>query len=295
MTRVRRLAGISVVAIVVLGVPSVGQARQASVRGLPDVREQSSSAALTRQDVRETTRTVLQRYEPSLAQVLKLDPTLLTNESFLARYPDLRALLASYPEVVRSPDYYLGYVSFPANGSELSPIDRQWNYIRIITEMISVGSVMAGIAFVLLWLVRHFLAHRRWLRSTRLQVEIHNRLMERLQTGEDVRHYLESAATARLLADNSSLSAGGTASPVSRILLAVQVGVVLASTGVGILMAKWYINPVDAASDTMVFFGIMGLALGLGFALSAAASFGLSRRFGLVIIPEAPPADPGRL
>jgi hypothetical protein len=245
--------------------------------------------------VRETTRAVLQRYEPSLAQVLKLDPTLLTNESFLARYPDLRALLTTYPEVVRSPDYYLGYVSFPANQAEQSPVDRQWNYIRIITEMISVGSVMAGIAFVLLWLVRHLLAHRRWLRSTRLQVEIHNRLMERLQTGEDVRHYLESAATARLLADNSSLSAGGTASPVSRILLAVQVGVVLASTGVGILMAKWYINPVDAASDTMVFFGIMGLALGLGFALSAAASFGLSRRFGLVTIPETPPADTGRL
>jgi hypothetical protein len=246
---------------------------------------------LSREDVRNLTRKVLERYPPSLGQVLRLDPTLLQNDAYLSPYSELKSFLAQYPEVARSPEYYLDFVWTPQPATQVSDSEMQWNYVRNMTDAVGVGLLMAGVAFVLLWLIRHFLAHRRWVRSSRLQMEIHNRLMERLQNGDDVKKYLESASAARVLADDPTLaptSSGAFGSPVGRILLAVQVGLVLACTGIGVLMVKRLVFATGAASDTLVFFGVIGLAIGVGFALSAGASFIISRRFGLLPEPPAP-------
>ena len=46
---------------------------------------------------------MLGKYPPSLGRVLKLDPTLMTNQDYLAPYPELAAFLAQHPEVAHNP------------------------------------------------------------------------------------------------------------------------------------------------------------------------------------------------
>jgi ABC-type multidrug transport system fused ATPase/permease subunit len=160
-------------------------------------------------------------------------------------------------------------------------------------EMFGIFSLFTGAAIVLTWLIRHLLAHRRWLRATKIQMDIHNRLMERLSSSEDVRHYLQSAATTHLLADvPPMLEAGRAGSPTGRILLAVQVGVVLVCAGSGLLLTKNLLRATGEAADVMVFVGVLALAIGIGFALASLASFVVSRRLGLLGSPAPSPTEP---
>src|SRR5262245_44763536 len=51
---------------------------------------------------------LLQQYPPRLAEVLKLDHSLLTNQDYLAAYPDFKTFLQRHPEVIRDPDFFFG-------------------------------------------------------------------------------------------------------------------------------------------------------------------------------------------
>ncbi len=71
--------------------------------------------------------------------------------------------------------------------------------------------------------------------------------------------------------------------PFNRILWSVQAGVVLTTAGAGLWLAK---NGVlDEAAQAMQVVAILTMALGLGFVLSALASYALSRQLGLVNSP----------
>src|SRR5262245_36385209 len=50
---------------------------------------------------------VLDQYPPGLGRVLRLDPTLMTNQAYLASYPKVAAVLAQYPDIPRNPGFYL--------------------------------------------------------------------------------------------------------------------------------------------------------------------------------------------
>jgi heme/copper-type cytochrome/quinol oxidase subunit 3 len=71
--------------------------------------------------------------------------------------------------------------------------------------------------------------------------------------------------------------------PFNRILWSVQAGVVLATAGAGLWLAKNGV--IDEAAQAMQVIAILTMALGLGFVLSALASYGLSRQLGLVNSP----------
>ena len=76
------------------------------------------------------------------------------------------------------------------------------------------------------------------------------------------------------------LSTTPVSAPINRIMWSVQVGVVLAVAGAGLWVAK---NGVfEEAAQAMQVFAILVMSLGLGFVLSALASYGLSRQLGLV-------------
>ena len=240
----------------------------------------SRNANELRNDLRE----LMQRYPPALGRVLRLDPTLLSNDAYLTPYPELRQFLTAHPEIARTPEYFLSFVNQSYESGPVQTVEQQrFSFIRNLLEMLAVVTIGVSITLVVLWLVRHLLAHRRWLRATKIQTDIHNRLMERLSSSEDVKNYLESAATSQLLADVPTMLHAGKASSVGgRIILAVQVGIVLASGGAGLLLIKSLINATEAAADSLVFFGVLLLALGVGFALSAGASYTLSNRLGLI-------------
>jgi hypothetical protein len=80
------------------------------------------------------------------------------------------------------------------------------------------------------------------------------------------------------------------AAPLSRILLSVQIGVVLLTGGIGLLYVKRLVPEFLSAP---LVFGVMAIAIGVGFVLAAGSSYVLSRRLGLLDRPAERPAGPG--
>ena len=54
---------------------------------------------------RDRLREIFDRHAPSLRDVLRLDPTLLTDANYLAPYPEVAAFLTQHPEVAHNPAY----------------------------------------------------------------------------------------------------------------------------------------------------------------------------------------------
>jgi hypothetical protein len=67
----------------------------------------------------------------------------------------------------------------------------------------------------------------------------------------------------------------------------VQGGVVLIAGGIGLQVVSGRI--ADSASQPLHVLGVLGIALGLGFILSAIISFMISERLGLVERPSPAP------
>ena len=61
----------------------------------------------TRQQVRDRFTRLLGQHPPEVAPLVVLDPTLLSNDPFLARYPELAQFVAAHPEIRRNPHYYV--------------------------------------------------------------------------------------------------------------------------------------------------------------------------------------------
>src|SRR5258708_18213097 len=89
----------------------------------------TTSTIVTDADSHETRQafgSVLRRYPTEVARVLKLDPSLMTNQSYLANYPALASFLAQHPEVTHSPAFYLRDISVPDDGTTGTGAERAW-------------------------------------------------------------------------------------------------------------------------------------------------------------------------
>jgi len=235
--------------------------------------------------IRNDFRDLMRQFPPNLGEVLKLDPTLMTNENYLQTYPALATFFATHPEVPRDPTFYLDFARTSRDverDNSRYPRSATAEQIRDIFTFIGVASGVSGLGYVLIWLVRTILAHRRWLRSTKLQMDIHNRLMERLSSSADVQAYLESAATNRLLLDMPVTSEGPSprvSAPINRIMWSVQAGIVLGMAGIGLLIGQRY---WPDSENVLTIPGVLILAVGIGFILASGASYILSGRLGLL-------------
>jgi hypothetical protein len=133
-------------------------------------------------------------------------------------------------------------------------------------------------------MVRAVLSHRRWLRATKQQADVHNRLLERFGANDELLAYVQSPAGSQFLQGSAVVidaAPGATmAAPYSRILWAVQAGLVVGLAGIGILSIRNYMAP--EVGPMFLTFGVLAAAIGLGFVLAAVASYVLSRRLGLI-------------
>lgn len=229
---------------------------------------------------------VLGRYPPQVGRVLKLDPSLFHNASYLASYPAVAEFLAQHPEVAHTPAFYLERVSTsefaPATGGELI-----WQQT---VEGFSILGVMLLVIGTLAWLIRTLIEHRRWSRVTRTQIEVHGKLMDRLQSNEDLLAYMATPAGKRFL-ESAPIALDAAApravgAPISRILWSMQVGVIVAVAGFGLQIVSRTVDAV--AAPPFLAMGTIALAVGLGFLLSALVSFVLSKRLGLLAQSETP-------
>jgi hypothetical protein len=151
--------------------------------------------------------------------------------------------------------------------------------------------VAAGVsAFlgVFIWLVRSIIDHRRWLRLSRVQAEVHTKLLDRLTTNEDLLAYIQSPAGRRFLESapiTMEQEPRVTGAPVSRIIWSLQAGLVLAALGSGF----WFVQRNVSADAAEGFFiiGVLAVALGVGFTASAVLAYVVSSRLGLVPRPKS--------
>ena len=152
------------------------------------------------------------------------------------------------------------------------------------------GFTAAGIAIGLLtWLIRTIINYRRWNRLAKVQTDTHAKLLDRFTTNEDLLAYLQSPSGAKFLGSSPiTLDAGprSVSAPLGRILWSVQVGLVLAAFGIGLAVVSKRVSA--DVSEPLQALGVLAIALGLGFVISAIISFMISQRLGLI---EPKPAE----
>jgi hypothetical protein len=150
---------------------------------------------------------------------------------------------------------------------------------------------MTGV-LALAWLARAGIEHRRWLRATKIQVDAHTKIVDRLSSNEDLLTYMQSPTGQQFLSASLGVPAAAAAplavgAPFNRILWSVQVGIVVAAAGLGLWLAKNGV--IDEVGQPLQVISILAMALGAGFVASAFASYALSRQLGLVQ-PQRPHA-----
>ena len=99
------------------------------------------------------------------------------------------------------------------------------------------GSV--GILATLGWILRSYLGHRRQLKTTTLQSELQGKLLDKFNSTDDLRTYLESDVGERFLLSATIEQA----SPLRRILGSVQVGLILTAAGMAFLIMESRFTP----------------------------------------------------
>ncbi|MFI5179125.1 MAG: hypothetical protein ACHQO8_11200 [Vicinamibacterales bacterium] len=231
------------------------------------------------QATRERLRELLNQYPPSLTQVLRLDPSLLANQTYLAPYPTLAAFLAEHPDVAHNPSFFVGGPLLGVNDSTRAQTMRGVSDISVTMSVFLFFVTALG---VVTYLARSVMDHRRWLHATRVQTDAHNKLFDRMASNDELLAYIQSPAGQRFLTSTAVLEPESRAvsAPIGRILWSMQMGVVLALAGVGLWVGK--ANVIEELAQPMQVVGTLAIAVGIGFVVSALLSWAISHRLGLI-------------
>lgn len=123
-----------------------------------------------------------------------------------------------------------------------------------------------------IWII--FSSIRRY-KTAKLQAELQSKLLEKFGSGQELLAYVQSDAGKRFL---ESLTMEQR-TPYGRILGAAQVSVILVLLSFAFLFLR---SRVFGAEEGFLVFGAITLSLGVGFGLSAALSYYMSKSFGLL-------------
>jgi len=125
------------------------------------------------------------------------------------------------------------------------------------------------------WII--FTTFRRY-KIARLQAEVQTKLLEKVGSGQDLLAYAQTDAGRQLL-ESLKVEQVVSPAPYNKIIGALQAGIVLFFFGAALL---WLRGHVSHDVDGFTALGAISIAVGAGFGLSAAASYYLSRSFGLL-------------
>jgi hypothetical protein len=237
----------------------------------------------------------MEKYPPALGRVLKLDPSLLSNQAYLEPYPALASFLNVHPEVAHDAGFFLAHIrGGEAPDRPADPATAGMEMWRSMFDAFSVFVIFITVTGALLWLIKTLLDWRRWTRMARVQAEVHAKLLDRFTANEELLTYIQTAAGRRFLESGPVLAEAGPqplGAPISRILWSFQAGIVLAVAGLGLLFVSGRVQPEVAQGLSVM--GVLAVALGFGFILSGVAAWMISRRMGLfeAVLPPAPAKD----
>ena len=141
------------------------------------------------------------------------------------------------------------------------------------SEIIIVPFIFATIGFVVWVLVSG------WQRRQQIRVitDFNTQLLERMGSVKDFSEFLATDGGAKFI--DRVTAAGGTRPEIRMtILRSVQTGLVLFALGVGLIVLAWFLRSDFPYGETHVFSvsGTIALSLGVGFLLSAVASYRLA-------------------
>jgi hypothetical protein len=250
---------------------------------------------------------------PGIYNELLKQPRLVGDKGYLRQHPELAAFLKEHPEVAQKPAFTEGLPvpsemvssSAPGNWRETLAgpcgpalkiqalqydLDRAQNgrssqrygLARFINDAYPF-LVFVIILGALLWVLRVILENRRWGKVAKVQSEVHSKLLEKFGTSQELLAYMETGAGKRFLESQpfqlEAQETRATPYPFGRILLSMQWGVVVLLVGVGLLYLRGH---VTEGGEGCLVLGTLASTVGIGFLLSAAASYGLSQHLGLL-------------
>jgi len=283
-TRTRRVLRVAMLALCAAALPPSPCWAQTPKSAPPTAQAQSilTVEQPDAQRAKDELSALLDRYPPSLRGVLALDPSLLGNQSYLAPYPALVSFLNNHPEVARNPAFYVGEGTLPRSHED--PASRILDMWRDVLNGLGIFAGFGLAVGLLVWLIRTLVDYRRWSRLAKVQTDAHTKLLDRFTANEELLAYIQSPAGAKFLESSPiSLDAAprSVGAPLGRILWSVQGGVVLIAGGIGLHIVGGRVSDAPA-SQSLHALGIIGIALGVGFVISAIISYVISQRLGLI-------------
>ena len=157
-------------------------------------------------------------------------------------------------------------------------------------EIIIVPALFIMIGFII-WVVVN-----GWQRRLRLKLttEFNSKLLDRIGSVRDFNEFLQTEGGAAFM-DNLTVEHSATR-PQDSILRAVQIGIVLTVLGIGLVLLGWHFSGRHAGeTEGLTVIGVIAASLGLGFLISAGASYRLAKLLGLLDRNGRPgrPISPG--
>jgi hypothetical protein len=288
---------LTLAAALVAGLPSPAAAQRPATSPPAAVERQmrtavaAPSAAITldaqnAEETRDKLQEILKKYPPTVGQVLRLDPSLIDKPEYMASYPALASFVAEHPEIAHNPDFFFARIWGISWSEPQQPQSRGMRLLEdILTGLLGL-TVFAVVTATLVWLIKTIIDYRRWNRLSKVQTEVHTKLLDRFTANDDLLAYIQTPPGRKFL-ESAPIplheEARSIAAPLSRILWSVQAGVVLSLLGVGLLFVSGRVSE-DVTQGVFVM-GVLIVALGLGFIASAAVAYGISRRMGLLERP----------
>jgi len=136
-------------------------------------------------------------------------------------------------------------------------------------EKITIPAMLCWFAWVIFTTIRRY-------KIAKVQAEVQAKLLDKVGSGQELLAYAQTDTGMQLL---ESLKVERVA-PHGRIIGALQTGIIFLMLGVALLILRSQVSAAD--QEGFVILGTLGSSLGVGFALSAAASYYLSKSFGLL-------------
>jgi hypothetical protein len=275
------------VLLAVVGFCSPAAAQQPAPAPVPDTIRAVQSAESTREELRG----ILRTYPETVGEILRRDPTLMARPDYMASYPQLAQFVAQHPEIPRNVEYYFdGYQGWQRR----QQLDPEYEALGVLLGGLAGFLAFSAIFGVLVWLVRAVIQHRRWLKSSQVQADVHSKLMDRMTTNEELLAYIQSPAGRRFLEavpprpepDSPAFGA-----PIGPILWSMMAGIVFATVGAGFRVAAGTIGDDVQKAFTVV--GVILVSLGVGFLVAAIMAFVVSSRLGLFPARPVPTPDSG--
>ena len=244
------------------------------------------------------------------SELLK-QPKLIRDKAYLQRHPELAAFLKEHPEVAERSSFAevwpvpveMGQEAVPFLGKEtlagpcgpalkIQALQYEVEKARSgrFADRYDFGDIGPFLVFViilsaLLWVFKVILDNRRWGKVAKVQAEVHSKLLEKFSNSQELLTYIGTEPGKRFLESQPfQLEAEGarpTPYPFGKILFSIQLGMVVLLVGLGLLFLKGQITHIEGARACLIL-GTLASTVGIGFLLSAAASYGLSQHFGLL-------------